>query len=147
MAVKMNLRVPVSCILLFAAVALAAGFAESSAGPSVLDGVFSEAQAIRGQELYYAQCLLCHGDDMSGRDQAPPLAGPQFSDVWLGASLWSLTERIATMPPDRPGVLSREQNVDILTYMLWFNGLPLGETELGADRDMLESMIFELPEF
>jgi mono/diheme cytochrome c family protein len=143
----MPLRMLVSSVVLLAAAGLPATLAQTASVPSVLDGAFNEAQAIRGQELYYAHCLSCHGEDMSGRDQASPLAGPQFSGVWEGASLWSLTERIGTMPPDRPGALSRDQNVDILTYMLWFNGLPLGEAELGADKGLLEAMAFELPEF
>ena len=127
----------------FGLVALALG--QSAPPRSVLDGAFTEAQAIRGQAIYFDNCYTCHGDDMSGRDQAPPLAGPQFSDVWGGASLWSIVDRIGTMPPERPGVLSRDEAVDLLTYLLWFNGLPLGEGELSTDRSVLERMTFETP--
>jgi len=130
---------------LAAAAILGVAQGDTAGGSSVTDGVFSEAQAIRGQEIYFTYCYLCHGDDMSGRDQAPPLAGPQFSGVWEDASLWSLVDRFGTMPPDRPGILSRDEAVDLLSYVLWFNGLPLGETELGTDKDLLESMTFETP--
>lgn len=109
----------------------------------MLQGVYSEAQAVRGQALYYQHCLACHGEMMGGVDQAPPLAGPQFSSTWNGESLWALVERLQTMPPEKPGTLSRQDNVDILAYMLWYNGLPLGNTELGTARDILADMAFE----
>ena len=137
----------VGSVSLLAGVGLSAVLAQTASAPSLSDGAFNEAQAVRGQELYYSLCLDCHGDDMSGLDQSPPLSGPQFSGVWSGASLWSLTERIGTMPPDRPDMLSLTQTVDLLSYVLWFNGLPLGESELGTDKRMLENMAFEIPEF
>ncbi|MGD8324736.1 MAG: cytochrome c [Gammaproteobacteria bacterium] len=140
------MRMLVGSVSVLAGVGLSTVLAQTASVPLLRDGAFSEAQALRGQELYYSLCLDCHGDDMSGRDQSPPLAGPQFSGVWSGASLWSLTERIGTMPPDRPDMLSRAEAVDLLSYMLWFNGLPLGESELGADKGMLENVAFEIPE-
>jgi mono/diheme cytochrome c family protein len=140
------MRMLVGSVSLLAGVGLSTMLAQTASVPLLRDGAFSEAQALRGQALYYSLCLDCHGDDMSGRDQSPPLAGPQFSGVWSGASLWSLTQRIGTMPPDRPDMLSRAEAVDLLSYMLWFNGLPLGESELGADKGMLENMAFEIPE-
>jgi mono/diheme cytochrome c family protein len=141
------MRLLAGSVSLLAGVGLSAVLAQTAPAPALSDGAFSEAQAIRGQELYYTLCLDCHGDDMSGRDQSPPLAGPQFTNVWAGASLWSLTERISTMPPDRPDRLSLAETVDLLSYMLWFNGLPLGESELGTDKSVLETMAFEISEF
>lgn len=117
--------------------------ADSAAKPSVLTGAYSEEQAIRGQSLYAQHCLACHGDTMAGLDQAPPLAGPEFSSDWEGAPLLALVDRIGTMPPDQPDILSRSEHVDILTYILWYNGLPLGEVALGTERGELASMAFE----
>ena len=117
--------------------------AQSSQAPSLLSGAFSEAQATRGQALYYQHCLACHGEMMNGLDQAPPLAGPQFSSVWTGEPLWALVNRIDTMPPDKPGKLTRAESVDVLTYLLWFNGLPLGTATLAPEQSILSSMIFE----
>ena len=125
---------------------LAGGFATGAAGQASLQaGAYSEGQAVRGQVLYYQHCLACHGEMMNGVDQAPPLAGPQFSSTWKGASLWALVERMQTMPPDKPGMLSRQDNVDILAYMLWYNGFPLGTAELVTTRDTLAGMTFETP--
>ena len=108
-------------------------------------GVYTEEQAVRGQALYYQHCLNCHGETMGGVDKAPPLAGPQFSDIWNGEPLWALVARLNTMPPDKPGSLSRAANVDLLAYMLWYNGLPIGRTPLGTEQAVLEQIPFQVP--
>lgn len=117
----------------------------STGMPEAIAQSYTEAQALRGQALYYQHCLSCHGETMNGLDQASPLAGPQFSGIWNGVPLWALVARIDTMPPDKPGSLSRAENVDILTYMLWFNGLPMGTEELGTDQGTLSTLKFQTP--
>ena len=115
------------------------------ASPSVLSGAYTEEQAIRGRALYYEHCLLCHGETMAGVDKSPPLAGPQFGSTWDGAPLTALVARILTMPPEKPGRLSWEESVDILAYMLWYNGLPLGDAPLVGAQDVLGQMTFQIP--
>ena len=106
---------------------------------------FTEEQAIRGQTVYYQHCLQCHGDNMAGVDRAPPLAGPQFGSNWQGEPLLALVERITTMPPDKPNTLSRQESVDVLTYVLWYNGFPLGNEVLGTSQDELTQIKFATP--
>jgi mono/diheme cytochrome c family protein len=118
---------------------------QPSASPSVLEGIYTEEQAIRGRALYFHHCLHCHGETMSGVDKAPPLAGPQFGSTWNDAPLAALAARISSMPPEKPGTLSPEENVDILTYILWYNGLPLGDVPLAAGQDVLGRMTFQIP--
>jgi mono/diheme cytochrome c family protein len=108
-------------------------------------GAYTEEQALRGWELYYQHCLQCHGETMAGADKAPALAGPQFASTWNGAPLAALVARIATMPPEKPASLPEEQRVDILAYVLWYNGLPLGNERLPVEQDALGKMTFQVP--
>ena len=119
--------------------------AQPAATPSILTGAYTEEQALRGRALYYEHCLQCHGETMAGADKAPPLVGPQFASTWNGAPLAALVARIATMPPENPATLLQEQRVEILTYVLWYNGLPLGTEPLPADQDALTKIAFETP--
>jgi hypothetical protein len=41
--------------------------------------------------------------------------------------------------------LSRTEAVDLLTYLLWFNGLPLGEAPLSAEQSVLDDIAFATP--
>jgi mono/diheme cytochrome c family protein len=119
--------------------------AQPAAAPSVLTGAYTEEQAIRGRALYYEHCLQCHGETMAGIDKAPPLAGPQFGSTWNDAPLAALVARILTMPPEKPGALLQQESVDILTYILWYNGLPLGDVSLDTGQDVLGRMTFQIP--
>jgi hypothetical protein len=82
---------------------------------------------------------------MAGVDKAPPLAGPQFASTWVGAPLAALVARILTMPPEKPNTLSQEQSVAILTYILWYNGLPLGDAPLASAPNVLGKVVLEIP--
>lgn len=140
---KLNMKLPV--LLLGAGLGLSSGvLAQSDDAPSVLAGAYTEEQALRGQALYYQHCLLCHGETMAGVDKAPALAGPQFGSTWNDAPLAALVARILTMPPEKPGSLSREESVDILSYLLWYNGLPLGEQPLDSAQDVLARTRFQI---
>jgi len=119
--------------------------AQTSGDPSAPAGIYSEAQAIRGQAVYNERCWSCHGESLAGLDQAPPLVGPQFASVWQGEPLAALVARIGTMPPDKPGSLTRPESVDVLSYILWYNGMPLGEQELGVEQSVLTTLKFESP--
>lgn len=119
--------------------------AQPAAAPSVTAGAYTEEQALRGRALYYAHCLQCHGETMAGVDKAPALAGPQFASTWTGAPLTALVARILTMPPEKPGSLSLNEGVDVLTYVLWYNGLPLGAEPLAAEQNVLGKLTFAVP--
>lgn len=120
--------------------------AQADTAASVLAGVYNEEQALRGQALYYQHCLACHGETMAGVDKAPALAGPQFGSTWDAAPLAALVARIQTMPPEKPASLSLAQSVDILSYMLWYNGLPLGEQPLPASQEQLARITYQIPQ-
>ena len=50
---------------------------QAQSARTVQDGVFTEAQATRGQALYAKQCASCHGNMAEGL-QGPPLVGDAF---------------------------------------------------------------------
>ena len=120
-------------VVAFATAGLHAGGAQSAGEPSVWDGVYSEAQALRGRMLYEASCARCHGDDLSGAN-ARPLAGESFVRDWGGLMLDGVLTRARTMPPGAAGSLGEAGYVDIIAYVLSANEFPHGETELTAVR-------------
>src|SRR5579862_9557871 len=111
---------------------------------SVWDGVYTSEQARRGATLYANNCASCHGSALNGGESAPPLAGGEFFANWSGLTLGDLFERIrVSMPADNPGKLSREQDADILAFMLSMNQFPEGQTELEHRTEVLKQILFE----
>ena len=105
---------------------------------SVWAGVDDAKQAARGAELYIRACAACHGHDLEGVEQAPPLAGGAFAQRWDGSALKKLFERMEEMPPDDPNKrLSDQQNVELLAFLLSANKIPAGTAALDADRNGL----------
>jgi S-disulfanyl-L-cysteine oxidoreductase SoxD len=115
-------------------VALAASaLALAQPGRTIWDGVYNEAQAGGGEKLYAEHCARCHGDTLTGMEAAPALAGTTFYSNWEGETLQALFDRIRTsMPPDKPGSVSRAQIADILSHVLHVGGFPAGEMPLDA---------------
>ena len=102
---------------------------------SVLDGIYTQEQAARGRSAYMENCARCHRDDLRGNPEAMPLTGSRFIDTWREDSLFSLFDHIATRMPREPRVtLPTPVYVDILAFILQFNGYPSGGQELTADN-------------
>ncbi len=111
---------------------------------SIWQGAYTEEQAKRGQPVYNKHCASCHGEQLTGGENSPPLTGAAFFANWNGLTLGDLFERIrTTMPQDHPGRLSRQQNADILAYVLSVNQFPAGQAELSTDTDRLRQIRFE----
>jgi S-disulfanyl-L-cysteine oxidoreductase SoxD len=118
--------------------------AQSSPSRSVWDGVYTEQQANRGGALYGQECSGCHGESLTGADEAPALSGGAFLANWDGLTVGDLFERIRiSMPADRPGKLNREKIADILSYLLAFNRFPAGNTELERQTEVLKQIRLE----
>jgi quinoprotein glucose dehydrogenase len=110
---------------------------------SVWDGVYTEAQAKRGKELYGLHCLTCHGESLEGGGPAKPLVGPEFGANWNGLTMGDLLERTrVSMPLDKPGTLSRAQLADVLSFVLSANKFPAGDVELPRQPEMLSQITF-----
>ena len=100
-------------------------------GKSTQDGVYSDAQAKRGEAAYTKSCAGCHGPDLAGADTAPSLTGSEFNAGWTDQTLDDLFDRIkTTMPGDAPGSLPADQCADILAFILSKDGFPAGQNEL-----------------
>ena len=111
---------------------------------SVWDGVYTDAQATRGKPLYAKECAKCHGEELTGGEEAPPLAGDAFLSNWNGLSVGDLFERIRkSMPQQAPGSLSRQTNADILAFMLSVNHYPAGKSELQTQTEILKQIKIE----
>ena len=112
------------------------------AASTVLDGVFTAAQASRGRRAYAQNCESCHGPELKGGEMAPSIAGSDFIVFWTELPVGTLFDRIkSTMPEDGPGRLTDEEYTDILAYLLDANDYPAGEAELPADKMALDAIM------
>ncbi len=119
--------------------------APAAAAPrSVWEGVYSSEQAGRGQKAYATECARCHGEDLLGDPDSPPLIKEDFLKKWNGKSVGKLVEQTRkTMPSDTPGRLNRQLSTDIVTYLLSVNGFPAGQGELVYDLSLLNQIGIE----
>jgi mono/diheme cytochrome c family protein len=108
--------------------------AETPVPPPPTDGpvapVYTAAQARRGQAVFTNVCATCHARN--------EFTGPIFELTWRGEPLAGIFEHISTnMPQDRPGSLTPEQYIDVVSYILELNGIPPGAQELAPDLVLL----------
>jgi mono/diheme cytochrome c family protein len=107
------------------------------------DGIYTEAQAKRGEANYAQYCSSCHGADLAGGEMAPGLTGGEFTANWNDLSVGDLFERIrVSMPQSAPGSLSRQQNADILAFVLRKMNAPAGPNELSTQTEVLKEIKF-----
>jgi S-disulfanyl-L-cysteine oxidoreductase SoxD len=125
----------------FAAAAIEVAAFSAQAGKTVWDGVYSDAQSTRGQDLSKASCVTCHGNELAGSDLAPALQGDDFKGVWTGRSAAELFDKIqTTMPADNVGTLKPPQSADLVAYILKLNGYPSGAAELAPEMAALQQI-------
>lgn len=113
---------------------------EPVAAPSndgtIYAGVYTEAQAARGQMIQETECMICH--------TVADWGGGRLLTSYTGQSLAGLIEHIrSTMPLDGPGRLEYNEYVDIAARILQINRIPPGNTELPADYDALSRIRVE----
>ncbi len=113
------------------------------AADTIWSGVYTDAQAARGDAIYVERCASCHAPDLSGIDQAPALTGADFMTAWNDLSTNDLFERVRiSMPADKAGSLERQQVADVIAFILQKNGLPAGQTELATTAEALKPITF-----
>jgi len=126
-----------SVVLLLCA---SAGLMYAAQSQNVSQGVYTAAQAQRGQAIYQKQCASCHGDTLGG-GLGPPLAGGDFVGVWSKEPLSELGAKIRnTMPQNAPGSLTAQETADLVAYMLQTSKYPAGRAELRGDEAVLKQI-------
>ena len=107
---------------------------------TVKEGVYTAAQAKRGEAIYKDRCASCHGATLGG-EAAPALAGDAFAVAWDKEPLSDLVNKIQIlMPANNPGQLTRPQAVDVVAYILQVGKFPAGSAELSADEAVLKQV-------
>jgi S-disulfanyl-L-cysteine oxidoreductase SoxD len=130
-------------LLTFALAAVVVEQSAAQAKPSVakpkttLNGVYTAAQAQRGEETYYNTCVNCHPKGT--------YAGPSFKTNWAGRPLSDLFDWVLTkMPKNDPGTLTPAESVQVVAYILQENKMPAGKTALPANPSVLDAIRIEI---
>jgi len=105
---------------------------------TVWSGVYTEAQAYRGEKVADTSCIGCHGSGLNGGDSGPKLVGDEFLANWSSQPVSELFDWIRqAMPSDAPGTLSKDDTAAVLAYILKLNKMPAGKQALSTDREEL----------
>jgi quinoprotein glucose dehydrogenase len=107
------------------------------AASSVWDGVYTEAQAMRGKALGDRYCAGCHGVDLNGGEPGPWMFGDDFATRYDAHTMADLFRRLNTMPPDEPGRYGPDSMADFAAFVLWSNNFPAGPRPLPSDAAAL----------
>jgi len=94
---------------------------------NISEGVYTEAQAILGKEVYDTNCKTCH-------------AMKFYRDIWFAweerplMNFWYIL--VSEMPSDNPGSLSNDEYTNIVAYILSDLGFPAGDAPLDPSNEM-----------
>ena len=117
--------------------ARAAASSGTQGRPTTLSGVYTDAQAMRGKDVYAGNCRSCHAPQSH--------TGETFAAHWRGKPLAELFVFVSTrMPQNDPGSLSPEDVADVVAYLLKMNAMPAGRTELYPAADSLKRIRIEM---
>jgi len=137
-------------VLVAMLVAAVSSLAEEPAVPerSVWEGVYSQAQAQRGAEIFIQACITCHSNkpgEAAGHGPAPSLIGEDFTFRWTDSSIADIFDTIRqTMPEAAPNSLSAAEYAAVTAYILQLNGYPSGVDEIDpAQREALQLIYIE----
>jgi S-disulfanyl-L-cysteine oxidoreductase SoxD len=134
----MRLFGAIACVLLLGSVS---ALDAQPAAQSTSAGVFTEEQAKRGEVAYKENCAGCHGTDLQSTDrEVPNLTGESFKR-WIGKSVGEKFEDARdNMPPRDERSLPDQVYLDVITFILRFNKVPVGSQELKPDPAILKQI-------
>jgi len=128
-------------IIILAIITLSTVAISQTTTKTVWDGVYSDDQSRRGQTVFRDNCASCHGESLAGGEEAPELAGPVWMSNWNGLTVGDLSERIRiSMPPQNPDKLTRQQNIDVISFILRSNNFPVGKDEMPTQAALLKEI-------
>lgn len=111
--------------------AAVAGMPASASSQQVPLPQYTVAQADAGEEIFQQVCASCHEPDLTGGDQGPPLSDAYFASSWGGYPVAEFLSFVRDeMPLTGPGSLSDDAYVEVISYILSFNGIPAGGAPL-----------------
>jgi cytochrome c len=134
------------CVLCGSALIVVVSAQNPTPRQSVWDGVYTDAQATRGERTYGRSCESCHGADLAGDPvmEIPPLALDSFMTSWSSKSVKDLFETVKrSMPKDKPGSLGTGAYIDVVAYLLQANKFPSGPRELPRTPEQLDGIVIE----
>ena len=105
---------------------------------TIWSGVYTEAQAYRGEKVADTTCIGCHGPKLDGGDSGPKLVGEAFMANWSSQSVGVLFDWLReAMPAEAPGTLSKTDAAAVIAYILKLNKIPAGKQDLSVEPDAL----------
>ena len=106
---------------------------------TVVDKVYSTAQAGRGEEKFNQICTACH--------LVSDLSGSRLREKWEDQTVGDVFNFISnSMPEGDPGSLTKDEYASIVAYLLKQSGYPAGEADLPTDTAALAKVkIVPLP--
>ena len=113
-------------------------YAAAAQPQTIWSGVYSEAQAYRGEKVADTTCIGCHGPKLDGGDSGPKLVGEAFIANWSSQSVGVMFDWIReAMPAEAPGTLSKTDAAAVIAYIFKLNKIPAGKQDLSVEPDAL----------
>jgi cytochrome c5 len=100
------------------------------------DGIYTKAQADGARAQFDKICAECHPFTVAEKKKIKdiPLGDEPFFENWEGRTLSEIVTTLAlTMPNDGSAVVSDEEALDLVAYILQKNGFPAGSSPLTTD--------------
>jgi S-disulfanyl-L-cysteine oxidoreductase SoxD len=112
---------------------LAVGISAAEDPRTIVDRVYSVAQAERGEARFKISCSSCHTPSSFG--------GGSFAERWDGQTMAEVFDFVSNaMPENDPGGLKKTDYADVLAFILRVNAYPAGNDELPTDGDALKKL-------
>jgi mono/diheme cytochrome c family protein len=129
-------RFVASCAAVSAAFLVTVAVQAQAPQKTTNSGVYTAAQAGRGEKIFEAKCTACHDTArFTGEGFIDPWAGKPLKDVWDIAS--------GTMPEDNPGSLKPQEYGDVIAYFLSLNAFATGDAELPGEAAAMANILIE----